>query len=341
MVITIFSQLESKYLSSSGRTIMNSPIKVNWAYTSSTSAAAREETSTHFSIFIGDLATEISDATLRQKFAQYTSLSDARVMWDMKSGRSRGYGFCSFEDRDDAERAILEMTGTFLGSRAIRCNWANLKHSTSPVEALAVNAHPQSVVDVNQQYSLVLFQTPYSLSTIYLGNLAIDIEVKDLEVLFSGYGGAQDIKLHADRGFAFVKLGSHDSAALAIVQLQGAIVKGRPLKVSCKIVAKMLDLRADHTGQNKSEPQLRARSSSVTNPTSSQDLLSQSPHSSSLVQGYSHESVNHGFSMIPRQIAALQYMTGEQVHDFAQSYSRQRFDSSYAPGVTMQNRSVY
>ncbi len=38
--------------------------------------------------------------------------------------------------------------------------------------------------------------------------------------------------MQADRGFAFVKLDTHENAALAIVQLQNHPVHGRPVKCS-------------------------------------------------------------------------------------------------------------
>ena len=40
-------------------------------------------------------------------------------------GKSRGYGFLAFRDKTDAEQAIATMNGEWLGSRAIRVNWAN------------------------------------------------------------------------------------------------------------------------------------------------------------------------------------------------------------------------
>ncbi|CCG81123.1 Nuclear and cytoplasmic polyadenylated RNA-binding protein pub1 [Taphrina deformans PYCC 5710] len=229
-----------------GRAILGSPVKVNWAYTSFSSAAAREATSTHFSVFVGDLAAEIDDDALKIAFCHYQSLSDARIMWDMSSGRSRGYGFCAFVERADAERAVKEMQGQWLGTRQIRCNWANLKLSTSPIEALLTNPGKQQL-DVTQQYALVLSQAAESVSTVYLGNLSCDTEVADVESLFHAYGGSHETKLHADRGFAFLRLASHDIAALAIVQLQGSIVKGRPVKMSW---------------QNKPDTKTRQRSSS-------------------------------------------------------------------------------
>lgn len=53
--------------------------------------------------------------------------SDAHVMWDQISGKSRGFGFVVFKEKADAETALGAMNGQWLGSRAIRCNWANQK----------------------------------------------------------------------------------------------------------------------------------------------------------------------------------------------------------------------
>ncbi|KAI4967897.1 hypothetical protein ZWY2020_011203 [Hordeum vulgare] len=107
-----------------GRHIYGQAIKVNWAFAST----QREDTSGHFHIFVGDLSSEVNDATLYACFSTYpscyVSFYDARVMWDNKTGRSRGYGFVSFRNQQEAETAITEMTGKWLGSRQIRCNWA-------------------------------------------------------------------------------------------------------------------------------------------------------------------------------------------------------------------------
>ncbi|KAF8364890.1 hypothetical protein HHK36_032808 [Tetracentron sinense] len=47
------------------------PIKVNWAYAS----GEREDTSGHYSIFVGDLSPEVTDATLFACFSVYPSCS--------------------------------------------------------------------------------------------------------------------------------------------------------------------------------------------------------------------------------------------------------------------------
>lgn len=44
---------------------------------------------------------------LYEAFKPYGSLSDARVMYDKDTGKSRGYGFVSFRDKNDAERVCF------------------------------------------------------------------------------------------------------------------------------------------------------------------------------------------------------------------------------------------
>lgn len=86
-------------------------------------------------MFVGDLSPEVNDEILRKTFMAFGSLSDARCMWDMASGKSRGYGFLAFRDRTDAEQAIATMNGEWLGSRAIRVNWANQKNQQAGMPA--------------------------------------------------------------------------------------------------------------------------------------------------------------------------------------------------------------
>jgi len=81
-------------------------------------------------------------------------------------------------------------------------------------------------------YEAVVQQTsPYN-STVYVGNLVPYCTQADLIPLFQTIGYVSEIRMQADRGFAFVKLDTHENAALAIVQLQGQSVAGRPIKCS-------------------------------------------------------------------------------------------------------------
>ncbi|KAI7609354.1 hypothetical protein KC343_g12341 [Hortaea werneckii] len=223
-----------------GRRVHQQEIRVNWAYQSTNQS--KEDTSNHFHIFVGDLSNEVNDEVLLQAFSAFGSVSEARVMWDMKTGRSRGYGFVAFRDRGEAEKALSSMDGEWLGSRAIRCNWANQKGqpSFSQQQAMAQMGltpttpygHHSFPTQGAQSYEMVVQQTPQWQTTCYVGNLTPYTTQNDLVPLFQNFGYVTETRFHSDRGFAFVKMDSHENAAMAICQLSGYNVNGRPLKCS-------------------------------------------------------------------------------------------------------------
>ena len=222
-----------------GRKIFDTEIRVNWAYQGQQN---KEDTTGHYHVFVGDLSPEVNDEILGKAFSAFGSMSDARVMWDMNSGKSRGYGFLAFRDKTDAEQAIATMNGEWLGSRAIRVNWANQKTQGAPGTP-GMSGMPSgggaggAPAPINFQggplsYETVVQQTPAFNSTVYVGNLVPYCTQADLIPLFQSIGYLQEIRMQADRGFAFVKLDTHENAAMAIVQLQGQMVHGRPIKCS-------------------------------------------------------------------------------------------------------------
>ncbi|KDQ19815.1 hypothetical protein BOTBODRAFT_51205 [Botryobasidium botryosum FD-172 SS1] len=222
-----------------GRKIFDTEIRVNWAYQGQQN---KEDTTGHFHVFVGDLSPEVNDEVLGKAFSAFGSMSDARVMWDMNSGKSRGYGFLAFRDKTDAEQAIATMNGEWLGSRAIRVNWANQKtQGAMPAGGGAMGSRAPGAgtapAPVNFQggplsYETVVQQTPSYNCTVYVGNLVPYCTQADLIPLFQSIGYLSEIRMQADRGFAFVKLDTHENAAMAIVQLQGQHVHGRPIKCS-------------------------------------------------------------------------------------------------------------
>jgi len=231
-----------------GLKIFNMEIKVNWAFQGQ--QGHKEDTSNHFHIFVGDLSPEVNDEVLGKAFSAFGSMSDARVMWDVNSGKSRGYGFVAFRDKTDAEQAIATMNGEWLGSRAIRCNWANQKGQPGPggpsdrqggygfwscviqctltVYFLPVGGSAQPPLS----YDIVVAQTPQYNSTVYVGNLPPYTTQDHLLPCFQAFGYVIEVRMQADRGFAFVKLDTHENAAAAIVNLQGTSINGRTIKCS-------------------------------------------------------------------------------------------------------------
>ena len=67
-------------------------LRVNWAFQKD----QREDSSSQFQIFVGDLASDVNDKMLLDAFVPF-GCTDARVMWDHNTGRTKGYGFVAFK----------------------------------------------------------------------------------------------------------------------------------------------------------------------------------------------------------------------------------------------------
>ncbi|XP_074589812.1 RNA-binding protein 208-like [Curcuma longa] len=221
-----------------GLQIYGQAIKVNWAFAS----GQREDTSGHFHIFVGDLSPEVTDATLFACFSVYATCSDARVMWDNKTGRSRGFGFVSFRNQQDAQNSIDDMTGKWLGSRQIRCNWAaktptgeEKPQNDDQNQIAVVLTEGSSNTEGAQESSNEMDpDNNPAYTTVYVGNLAHEVTQTELHRQFHilGAGVIEEVRIQRDKGFGFVRYHSHDEAALAIQMANGRLVCGKSMKCS-------------------------------------------------------------------------------------------------------------
>ena len=75
-------------------------------------------------VFVGGLSWDTTDEGLRQAFAQHGEITEAKVITDRDTGRSRGFGFVTFAQDEDAQTAISKMDGTSLDGKTIRVNEA-------------------------------------------------------------------------------------------------------------------------------------------------------------------------------------------------------------------------
>lgn len=80
------------------------------------------------------------------------------------------------------------------------------------------------------QFDAAARQAPSWQTTVYVGNIAYFTQETDLIPLLQNFGYILDLKFYPEKGCAFVKFDSHERAALAIVQLAGFNLNGRPLK---------------------------------------------------------------------------------------------------------------
>jgi RNA recognition motif-containing protein len=76
-------------------------------------------------LFVGGLSWNTNDSELQQAFEACGTVVEAKVITDRETGRSRGFGFVTFEDEAAATRAVEELNNTMLDGRTIRVDKAN------------------------------------------------------------------------------------------------------------------------------------------------------------------------------------------------------------------------
>jgi len=75
-------------------------------------------------LFVGGLSWNTTEDGLREAFEQYGEIAEAKLITDRDTGRSRGFGFITFSNDDDADKAVSEMDGKEIDGRSIRVNEA-------------------------------------------------------------------------------------------------------------------------------------------------------------------------------------------------------------------------
>ncbi|CAB1312430.1 unnamed protein product [Coregonus sp. 'balchen'] len=179
-----------------GRKILGKEVKVNWATTPS---SQKKDTS--------NLSPEITTEDIKAAFAPFGKISDARVVKDMTTGKSKGYGFVSFYNKLDAENAIVHMGGQWLGGRQIRTNWATRKPPA-----------PKNVQDNGSKqlrFEDVVNQSSPQNCTVYCGGIQAP-HATDIFALWTNHG---------NKSFPRERFSSHESAAHAIVSVNGTSIE--------------------------------------------------------------------------------------------------------------------
>ena len=83
-------------------------------------------------LYVGNLPYSVRDADLEQAFAEFGSVTSAKVMMERDTGRSKGFGFVEMGSDDEAQAAINGMNGQSLGGRNVVVNEARPMESRPP-----------------------------------------------------------------------------------------------------------------------------------------------------------------------------------------------------------------
>ncbi|KAK4492393.1 hypothetical protein RD792_003198 [Penstemon davidsonii] len=187
------------------------------------------------SIFVGDLAPDVTDYLLQETFrGNYPSVRGAKVVTDPNTGRSKGYGFVKFADEMERNRAMVEMNGMYCSTRPMRISAATPKKTTPGVQQ-PYAAAPKAI------YPAPVYTTPVQTvpvdndpnnTTIFIGNVDPNVTEEELRQIFLQFGEIVYVKIPASKGCGFVQFSARTSAEESIQRMQGAVIGQQVVRLS-------------------------------------------------------------------------------------------------------------
>ncbi len=78
-------------------------------------------------IYVGNLSKEVTDLELQDLFAAYGKVKSVKIIRDMFSGESKGFGFVEMLGKEEAQKAMSELNTQELQGKKIVVNEARPK----------------------------------------------------------------------------------------------------------------------------------------------------------------------------------------------------------------------
>ncbi|KAK9056681.1 hypothetical protein SSX86_024043 [Deinandra increscens subsp. villosa] len=211
--------------------------RLNWA--SFSTGEKRGDNPSDLSIFVGDLAPDVTDSVLLETFAsRYPSVKGAKVVVDTNTMCSKGYGFVRFNDENERSRAMNEMNGQYCSSRPMRIGVATPKKPSNQQQYGQQQFSSQAVILAggNGQFGAMSQNSQSdedsSNTTIFVGGLDSEVNDEDLRQTFIQCGEILSIKIPVGKGCGFVRFANRSSAEDAIQNMHGTVIGKQTVRIS-------------------------------------------------------------------------------------------------------------
>lgn len=186
------------------------------------------------SLFVHSLSETVTTESLTSLFSQFYPLKHATVVRDPVTKRSKGYGFATFADSEDAQKALDALNGFRFEGRKLKIEVAEPRHRSGEEEnnpkneshsAVLKTGRLRSTPEQKKQLKLIVRNLPWTIK-----------EPEQLAELFRCYGKVKCATIPVKNpglsaGFGFVLLRGRRNAETALDAMNGKEIGGRILAV--------------------------------------------------------------------------------------------------------------
>merc|ERR1711976_943324 len=189
---------------------------------------------------MGNFGDDLSDDKLKEMFNKFGKITSYKVVRDDKvnssgeaevaevmaddAGKTKGFGFVSFEDSESAEKAVEELNGQEINGKTLYVGRAQKKAERQ--QELKKKFEPLKLERLNR----------YQGVNLYVKNLDDTIDDERLRKEFAPFGTITSAKVMYEegrsKGFGFVCFSSPEEATKAVTEMNGRIIVAKPLYVA-------------------------------------------------------------------------------------------------------------
>ncbi|KAK7941031.1 uncharacterized protein PG986_013418 [Apiospora aurea] len=171
-------------------------------------------------VYISNMTWDAGENHLREAFSKFGNIEDIMISRD-QTGRSRGFGFVTFDSAEAASNAVEECNQSFWHGRRIR---VEIRKSSNEAGG-------------NTRSTPRPTRRTEPTRALYIGNIPYETSDADLNKLFRDLDNVVDVRVAVDRntgwprGFAHADFADVESATKAHEKISQMQLGGRSLRV--------------------------------------------------------------------------------------------------------------
>lgn len=102
-------------------------------------------------LFAVGFSRETGEIELNELFSQHGSVRTLTIIWDQRTGDSKGYAFIHMLDQASADRVIHQLNGIRLGNRTLSVRYADQRHQSLPKGGEPISSFRKAPAHQNRQ----------------------------------------------------------------------------------------------------------------------------------------------------------------------------------------------